>query len=60
MPRDVKRISESEEYFNILWLFFPYSYFLYSGLEINGLMGWTINPLCPDSDQNQFSPNNIQ
>ena len=35
MPRDVKRISESEEYFNILWLFFPYSYFLYSGLEIS-------------------------
>ena len=39
MPHDVKRISEGEEYFNILWLFFPSSYFLYSGLEINGLMG---------------------
>ena len=37
MPRDMKRISEGEEYFNIYNVVFSYSYFLYSGLEINPL-----------------------
>ena len=36
VPRDMKRISEGEEYFNILWLFFLTLIFFIQGSKLTG------------------------